>query len=1022
VLLGLLASPGTHMTVKLYRLLIAISLAAVTAGLPARAQTIFSNSPTRVLGALGLEYKSSTSVPNLVVGREFSTPQAVAVDTSTTPNRLYVVDTGNHRVLAWANASDFYDGQLADLVIGQRDLDYTETLGPGTDISGGLNSPTGIAVDESGNVYVADSGNNRVLRFSRPFDQPDKLKLPDLVFGQTSLTGRNANLGSNEISSRGLRLNFYNDRACSTCYRAGLALQKDGGRTVLWVVDAGNNRVLRFPVGNANGPSADLVLGQTDFNLALPINFNDPSIFSRRFATPNSVAVDSAGRVFVSDGGHRVLVFQPPFGNGQAAVRQIGGNAPPQGQSATAETLREPSDIVFINDSIYVADTGNNRIMVFPPFGQWPATGLPSATSVIAQSNFGTITAHRGSPRPGPNGLRRPTGMAAIGDTLFVVDSANHRMLQWPAPYQTANKVLGQNGFVYGGVNLAEGREFFFSSAAGIAVDHVSATPYLYVADALNHRVLGFRDVRRFQNGATADLVLGQPDVFTTVVNFPFNDIEQPSATGLAAPSGLAVDDEGNLWVVDRGNGRVLRFPRPFERAGLQEADLVIGQLSLTSKNLDPTSRTMRAPTGILFTNDGHLLVSDPGLNRVLFFNKPFASGMTAARVVGQPNFNTSASGAADNRMNAPQHIAMDVDDRLYVADTGNHRILIFNRISSAPNEPTPTLVLRDANSQGNRLNQPLAVFVHRPTGEIFVGDSGNNRILRYPRFDNLVLTPYSQGTQIPSAAPLGLSIDRYGNMIVADSLHRLLFYYPALAPVNGANFLANRELAPAMIASLFPFGSARFGEQTAGAAALPLPRQLGDIEVLVNGTAAPLLYVSPAQINLMMPNSTPTSGTVLVEVTRKSTGQTLASIIYPVSEASPGFFTVSQTGQGQIAALNEDNTPNSEQNPIAWGRVIQLFGTGAGLLPGGPADGVAPTGAVPTPEAPVIFLGSRNLQFDDAKWVEYSGLAPNFVGLWQINIRIPNWVAPGPRVPLIIFNYKGKVSDVSTSIAVKQN
>ena len=101
-------------------------------------------------------------------GREFYAPQSVALDTSGSTPILYVSDTDNNRVLAWKDANGFQSGQKADLQIGQPDLLTTFPGGPGTAYSTGLFRPTGIAVDPSGNLYVADSGNNRVLRYPSP--------------------------------------------------------------------------------------------------------------------------------------------------------------------------------------------------------------------------------------------------------------------------------------------------------------------------------------------------------------------------------------------------------------------------------------------------------------------------------------------------------------------------------------------------------------------------------------------------------------------------------------------------------------------------------------------------------------------------------------------------------------------------------------------------------------------------------------------------------------------------------------
>jgi sugar lactone lactonase YvrE len=168
----------------------------------AQAPTI-NTSPTREFGQPQLSPTLYTAAPNYVEGRELYAPGSVALDTVSSPHVLYVADMANNRVLAWQNPESLATcgtGNpkcgFASLVIGQRDLFSTLPQGPassGSQLSSGLSFPTAVAVDSSGNLYVADVGNNRVLRFPQPFKQqaatqPGTLFTVDLVIGQTSAT------------------------------------------------------------------------------------------------------------------------------------------------------------------------------------------------------------------------------------------------------------------------------------------------------------------------------------------------------------------------------------------------------------------------------------------------------------------------------------------------------------------------------------------------------------------------------------------------------------------------------------------------------------------------------------------------------------------------------------------------------------------------------------------------------------------------------------------------------------------
>ena len=121
----------------------------------------------KVLGQLDFAHGNV----NLTDSRGLSNPEAVAIDFSSTPNRIYVTDLDNHRVLGWSDAASFATGDPADLVIGQPDfLSYLCDGLDGTAVSAGsLCVPKGIAVDGLGNLYVADSRDNRVLVVPNPF-------------------------------------------------------------------------------------------------------------------------------------------------------------------------------------------------------------------------------------------------------------------------------------------------------------------------------------------------------------------------------------------------------------------------------------------------------------------------------------------------------------------------------------------------------------------------------------------------------------------------------------------------------------------------------------------------------------------------------------------------------------------------------------------------------------------------------------------------------------------------------------
>jgi NHL repeat len=402
------------------------------------AQTIFNPAPSRIVGQAVLQQQEvlTAIAPNLVEGREFNNPQAVAIDMSVTPHILYVADFGNNRVLAWKNASGFTKGDYADLAIGQRDLLSTSAEGPGGDLSTGLASPVGLVVDAKGNLYVVDAGNNRVLRYPKPFAQTVDLLAVDLIIGQLDLNGNSPNAG--QIAPTAATLVLANG---SGVFRAGIAFDGQGN---LWVSDPGNNRVLRFPgsaltTGSPNQPAADLVLGQNDFSsTSLPPNVTRSG--KNYLSQPAGIAFDLEGRLFIADSANRVVVYAPPFAIGQASARVMGVVTTPNAPLVSASTLgavdsngysAPPQGIFFAGNNPYVVDTGNARILSYNSFDQWPPESSafsPPAQSVIGQIDFQSTQSNRGLAQPNATTFAGPQPHPFVSGPVSAVFDADNRM------------------------------------------------------------------------------------------------------------------------------------------------------------------------------------------------------------------------------------------------------------------------------------------------------------------------------------------------------------------------------------------------------------------------------------------------------------------------------------------------------------------------------------------------------------------------------------------------------------------
>lgn len=239
------------------------------------------------------------------------------------------------------------------------------------------------------------------------------------------------------------------------------------------------------------------------------------------------------------------------------------------------------------------------------------------------------------------------------------------------------------------------------------------------------------------------------------------------------------------------------------------------------------------------------------------------------------------------------------------------------------------------------------------------------------PRHGLYGATVEGQRIFVPSGGPMA------GGFF--STVHEAFYLPPATPPainpggiVNAASFEA--AVAPGSLATLFGTNLSP-GSQIASQ--LPLPTQMNATSVLVNGVPAPLIFAGPEQINFQIPLGTQTPATVVV----RQAGVESAPQPLPLELAAPGLFSASRDGRGQGAILHAGGALVSSTNPAAIGEAIAIYCTGLGELPSTAAPQVTIGGI----QAEVLFFGN----------------APGFVGLNQVNVRVPTGVTPGAAVPL---------------------
>ncbi len=208
---------------------------------------------------------------------------------------------------------------------------------------------------------------------------------------------------------------------------------------------------------------------------------------------------------------------------------------------------------------------------------------------------------------------------------------------------------------------------------------------------------------------------------------------------------------------------------------------------------------------------------------------------------------------------------------------------------------------------------------------------------------------------------------------------------------VNAASFApTGNPIAPGEFIALFGTGLAK-SQQTASP---PYPPSLNSVTVQINGKAAPMYFVSANQINCIVPFGL-TGTTATITVTNGTV--TSNTVTVPLAPTAPGMFSTAQNGTGAGAIRHADFSLVSTTSPAVGGETVLIYLTGMGAVTTAVADGVGSTGADNTVAQPVVLVGGLQ------GTVAYSGLAPGFPGLYQMNVTLPAFRSGQGSLPLAI-------------------
>ena len=843
----------------------------------------------------------------------------------------------------------------------------------------------GVAIDRLGNLYLADTDNHRVRKVS---------------LGGTVTT----------IAGTGTA-GFTGDRGPAVNAQLnlpyGLALDGVGN---LYVADFGNQRVRC--IGTDGIITTVAGTGQ---KASSPDGF--PPL-ETSLLSPRNVAIDTKGNLYIAEfEGHRVRRLTT-----DGKIKTIAGigvaGLKGDGALAVNAQLNSPAGLAFDSaGALYIADSGNHVVrkiyadgMIGNAPGRDPGTlqfnpialavdaagnlyiGDPASRVVTAYTTAGNWIPYAGTggdTSSGDGGPAKDAGLSAMNDlamdvygSLYIADGVRVRRVSPAAMIET----VAGDGYAHsvGDGEAATSAQLFQPSA--VALD---AMGNLYIADTGTQRI---REV--MPNGNMTTLagtgIIGRGNVDGV-----------PAATmPLHSPMAVATDAAGNLLVADTFNHRILRITP----AHIVHMVAGTGTSGTSADGMAPLAATLRAPRGVCLDRAGTLYIVDTSNHRVL--RLPAGGVLQTVAGNGSPGYAGDTGPARFAQLKVPNACAFDSAGNLYIADTGNHSIRKVT-VGGAIWTVAGAGIMGGSGDEGPaisaHLSSPRGVAVD-DNGNIFIGDTGNNRI-RVVTPDGVIHTIAGSGMagffgdggaaiDALLREPAGLYLDGSGALYFADSgNNRIRHMRPdvialppvtVLAPLTVVNAISLRAgaIAPGEVVSIFGSGlGPAVGVTAALDASGALPTLLAAVEVRINSVSSPIFYAQSGQINAQVPYTV--AGSDAVDVIVVYQGKLAGGVSVKTAPSAPALMTV---------AINRDGGLNAESAPAARGEWMTFYATGEGLTDGARVAGVPAAAPYAHPLLPIV-LKIAGVSAD----ILYAGSAPGLVGVMQVNARVPGgFVAPG--------------------------
>lgn len=607
----------------------------------------------------------------------------IALDAS---GNLFLVDQQHNRIRK-VNASTGFISTVA----GSGTAGFSGDGGLGT--SADINTPFGVALDAAGNIYFSDNANNRIR----------KVNASD---GLISTVAGNGSIGYSGDGGLATSAKLANPQ--------GLFVDGSGN---LFIADVDNACIRRV-----DGVSGNIT---TVAGNGLAGYFGDGgAATAAQLNVPKALYVNGSGDIFIADYGNNCIrKVDGATGN----ISTIAGDGTAafsgDGSSASLAQLYGPTDITLDGSgNIYIADNSNQRIRKIDG-----ATG--NISTIAGTGAFG----YAGDGAAATSALLNfPYGLAVntSGD-VFIADQNNLRIRKIDNVSGFISTVAGNGTQNYGG-DGGQALLAALDNPVGVTED---GSGNIYLTESLSHRIRKANPGSGIINSIAGTGVSGYS-----------GDGSAATSAQLSSPQGITTDGAGNVYIADAGNNVIRKI------------DAGTGNISTVAGNGTPgfsgdggaaTSAQLNNPTGVALDASGNIFIADLNNNRIRVVDATTGIITTLAGT-GSASFSGDGGNAAAATMDSPNAICVDASGNVYFVDNGNLRIRMIqagtNKISTVAGNGSFNFSGDGSPATGATFKNPNGVAVDG-AGNIYISDSGNERIRKVDALTGIISTIAGTGT-----------------------------------------------------------------------------------------------------------------------------------------------------------------------------------------------------------------------------------------------------------------------------------